>query len=50
MKIGLVSKGTNNKHTYNLTEHLMIDLEIIIAFSFMTSIVNFRCLRIKSGG
>ena len=27
----LVSKGTNNKWTYDLTDHLMVDLEIIIA-------------------
>ena len=33
MEIGLrwYQKGTNNKWTYNLTNHLMVDLETIFA-------------------
>ena len=29
----LVSKGTNNKWTYNLTDHLMVDLETMIVLA-----------------
>ena len=37
MDIGLCwyQKGTNNKWTYNLTIHLMIDLETIIALAYI---------------
>jgi hypothetical protein len=42
IKIGLCryQKGTNNKWTYDLTNHLMIDLETIIALAFMTYIID----------
>ena len=36
----LVAKGTNNKWTYNLTNRLMVDLQTIIAITFMTYIVD----------
>ena len=36
----LVSKGTNNKWTYDFTDHLMAYLEIIIALASMTYIVD----------
>ena len=40
VKIGLCwyQKGANNKWTYDLTDHLMLDLEIIIALATMTCI------------
>ena len=42
MEIGLCccQKGTNNKRTYDLTDHLMVDLEIIIALASMTYFVD----------
>ena len=42
MKVGLswYKKGTNNKWTYDLTNHLIIDLETIIALAFMTYIID----------
>jgi hypothetical protein len=38
MEIGLCwyKKGTNNKWTYDLTEHLMLDLETIMTLIFMS--------------
>ena len=36
----LVLKGTNNKWTYNLTGHLMIDLERIISIPSLTCTVD----------
>jgi hypothetical protein len=36
----LVSKGTNNKWTYDLIDHLMANLEIVIALASMTCIGN----------
>ena len=33
-------KGTINKSTYNLTDHLMVDLETIITLDTMTYIVE----------
>ena len=36
----LVSKRTNKKWTYNLANHLMVDLETIIGSSSMTYIVD----------
>ena len=38
----LVWKGTNNKWTYDLTDHLIVDLETIIALAFMTYIINLN--------
>ena len=37
MEIGICwyQKETNNKWTYNLTDHLMVDLDTIIAIAFM---------------
>ena len=42
MEIGLCwyKRGTNNKWTYNLTSHLMLDLETIIALASMTYIID----------
>ena len=42
MKIGLCwyQKGTNNKLTYDLTYHSMVDLETIIILASMTYIVD----------
>ena len=42
MEIGLslYLEGTNNNWTYNLTKHLMVDLETIIAIVFMTYTIN----------
>ena len=42
MEIGLCwyKKETNNKWTYDLMDHLMVDLETIIASTFITCIVN----------
>ena len=42
MEIGFCwyQKGTDNKWTYNLTDHLMLRLETIIALAFMTYIVD----------
>ena len=35
-----ISKGTNNKWTCNLIDHLMLDLKTIIALAFMICIAN----------
>ena len=42
MEIGLCwhQKATNNKQTYDLSDHLMAYLEIIIALASMTYIVD----------
>jgi hypothetical protein len=42
MEIGLCwyQNGTNNKWTYNFTNHLVVDLEMIIALASMTYIVD----------
>ena len=44
----LVSKGTNNKWTYDLIDHLMANLEIIIALASMTYIVNLDGYELQS--
>ena len=43
MEIGLCwyQKGTNNKWTFDLIGHSMVDLETIIALAFMTFIIDF---------
>ena len=35
-------KGTNNKWTYNLTNHLMVNLDTKIALAFMTYIIDLN--------
>ena len=42
MEIGVCwyKEGTNNKWTYDVMNHLMIDLETIIVLAFMTYIMN----------
>jgi hypothetical protein len=43
-----IKKGTNNNWTYDVIDHLMISLEIILALSFVTYIT--RCLRVTFKG
>ena len=39
-------QGTNNKWTYNLTNHLIVDLKTKIALASMTYTINFDgCIR-----
>ena len=44
IEIGLwcYKKWTNNKWTYNLTDHLMLDLETMIAIAYMTYIIDLE--------
>ena len=42
-------KGTNNKWTYDLTNHLMVDLETIIALASMTYIVDLDAYELHLG-
>ena len=51
MEIGLswFQKGTNNKWTYNLMDHLMADLETKIAITFMTYIVDLDANELHPG-
>ena len=48
MLIGLCwyQKGPNNKWTYDLTDHLMIDLETKTALTSMTYIVDLAAYRL----
>ena len=48
MLIGLCwyQKGPNNKWTYDLTDHLMIDLETKTALTSMTYIVDLVAYRL----
>ena len=51
MKIGLswFQKGTNNKWTYNLMDHLMADLEAITAIASMTYFVDLDANELHLG-
>ena len=51
MQIGLCcyQKGTNNKWTFDLTTHLMVDLEKIIAIGSMTYIVDIDAYELYPG-
>ena len=42
VQIGLCwyQRGTNNRHTYDYIDHLMVDLEIIIALASTIYIAN----------
>jgi hypothetical protein len=42
-------KETNNKWTYNLTEHLIIDLGTIIALASMIYIINLDAYELHWG-
>ena len=42
-------RETNNKWTYNLTNYLMIDLETIIALTFMTYIIDLNAYKLHPG-
>jgi hypothetical protein len=42
-------KETNNKWTYNLTNHLMVDLETIVALASMTYIVDLDAYELHQG-
>ena len=42
-------KGTNNKWTYDLTNHLMVDLETIITIGSMTYIVDLDAYDLHLG-
>ena len=35
-------RGTNNKWTYDLMNHLMVDLETIVGLNFMRCIINLN--------
>ena len=46
----LAPKGTNNKYwTYDLTDHLMVHLETIIALAFMRYIVELDAYELHPG-
>lgn len=45
----LLKKKNNNKGKYNLTDHLMIDLETITALTSMTCIVNLDAYELNHG-
>ena len=45
----LVSKGTNNKWTYNLTDHLMVDLETMIVLASLIYIANLDAYELHPG-
>ena len=45
----LVSKGTNNKWTYDPTNHWMVDLETIIALTPMPYIVDLDTSKLHLG-
>jgi hypothetical protein len=51
MEIGLCryKKGNNNKWTYDHADHLMVDLETIIALAFMTYIANLDAYECHPG-
>ena len=51
MKIDLCwyKRGTNNKWTYNLTDHLMIDLETISALASMTCVIDLDAYELHPG-
>ena len=51
MEIGLCwsKKGNNYNWTYDLTDHLMVVLETIIALAFMTYIVNLDGYELHMG-
>ena len=51
MEIGLCwyQKETNNEWTYDLTDHLMVDLEIIIALASMTYIIDLDAYKLHPG-
>jgi hypothetical protein len=51
MEIGLswYRKGTTDKWTYDLMNHLMIDLETIIALSSMTYIIDLNAYELHLG-
>ena len=42
-------KGTNNKWTYNLTDHLIIDLETMIELASMTYIADIDAYELHPG-
>ena len=42
-------KRTNNKLTYNLTDHLMVDLETIIGLGVMTYFANLDAYELHPG-
>ena len=44
-----IKKGTNNKCTYDLIDHLMVDLETIIALASMTYIVDLDASELHPG-
>ena len=52
MDIGLCwyKKETNNKSTYDLMDHLTIDLEIIIALTSITYMVDLDAYELHPGG
>ena len=51
MEIGLCwcQKGTNNEWTYNFMEHLIIDLETIVALASVTYIVDLDAHELHPG-
>ena len=51
MEFGYVGyqNGTNNKWTYDLTDHLMIYLEMIIALASMIYIVDLDAYELNPG-
>ena len=51
MEIGLCwyQKGANNVWTYDLIDHLMIDLETIIALASMTYVVGLDVYKLHLG-
>ena len=51
MEIGLYlyQKGTNNKWTYDFTDHLMVELETIIALATMTYIAELDAYELHLG-
>ena len=51
MEIGLCwyQKGTYNKWTYNLTNHLMVDIKPIIILASMTYIVDLNAYELHPG-
>ena len=42
-------KGTNNKCTYKLTDHLMVNIETIIALASMAYIVDLDAYELHRG-
>ena len=48
MKIDL-SKETNNKLTYDLTDHFMVDIDTIIAIPFVTYIIDLDAYELHRG-